>query len=70
MGIKYILVSVLFAVSMIADARPISYSGGSTLMMESSEIKDSYYYHYSPTYKFSLGIQQVKISILIRIIRT
>ena len=60
MGIKYILIIVLSAVSIITDARPISYSGGSTLMMESSKIKDSYYYHYSPTYKFSVGIQQVK----------
>ena len=42
------------------EARPISYSGGSTLMMVSNEMQDSTYYHYSPTYKFSIGIQQVK----------
>ena len=42
------------------EARPISYSGGSTLMMISNEMQDSAYYHYSPTYKFSIGVQQVK----------
>jgi hypothetical protein len=49
----------LFLISSI-EARPISYSGGSTLMSISDNLKDSTYYHYSPTYKYSVGVEQVK----------
>ena len=42
------------------EARPISYSGGSTMMLMSDKIKESIYYHYSPTYKYSVGIESVK----------
>ena len=42
------------------EARPISYSGGSTLMSMSDNMKDSVFYHYSPTYKYSVGIEAVK----------
>ena len=59
MGIKTILVLISLAV-LDASARPISYSGGHTLMMFSDNMKDSIYYHYSPTYKYSVGIEQVK----------
>ncbi len=36
-------------------ARPISYSGGSTIMAMSGPIKSSIHAHYSPTYKYSVG---------------
>ena len=42
------------------EARPISYSGGSTMMAMSDNMKESIYYHYSPTYKYSVGIESVK----------
>jgi len=60
MGIKYSIFWLLLVMLSQLEARPISYSGGSTLMMVSNEMQDSTYYHYSPTYKFSIGIQQVK----------
>jgi len=60
MGIKSSIFSLLLLMLSQLEARPISYSGGSTLMMISNEMQDSTYYHYSPTYKFSIGIQQVK----------
>ena len=59
MGIKFTIL-VLLLISSNIDGRPISYSGGSTLMMFSDNMKDSIYYHYSPTYKYSVGIEQVK----------
>jgi hypothetical protein len=59
MGIKTILVLISLAV-LDASARPISYSGGHTLMMFSDNMKDSIYYHFSPTYKFSVGIEAIK----------
>jgi len=54
----YILFFIL--VSTNIEARPISYSGGSTLMMFSDNMKDSLYYHYSPSYKYSIGIENLK----------
>ena len=54
----YILFFIL--VSTNIEARPISYSGGSTLMMFSDNMKDSLYYHYSPSYKYSVGIENLK----------
>ena len=60
MGIKFVFFSILLLMLSQLEARPISYSGGSTLMMISNQMQDSAYYHYSPTYKFSIGIQKVK----------
>ena len=54
----YILFFIL--VSSNVEARPISYSGGSTLMIFSDNMKDSLYYHYSPSYKYSVGIENLK----------
>ena len=53
---------ILFLIFLIGyvEARPISYSGGSTMMFMSDKIKESIYYHYSPTYKYSVGIESVK----------
>ena len=55
------LIKIFFSIFLITniEARPISYSGGSTLMSMSDNMKDSIYYHYSPTYKYSIGIESV-----------
>ena len=60
MGIKFFSSAFLLLNIFQLDARPISYSDGSTLMMESNNLQDSVYYHYSPTYKYSIGIQPIK----------
>ena len=60
MGIS-LRVIILFAICInYSDARPISYSGGSTIMAFSDNMKDSLYYHYSPSYKYSIGIERLK----------
>ena len=58
MGILIKILLSIFTITSI-EARPISYSGGSTLMSMSDNMKDSTYYHYSPTYKYSVGIESV-----------
>ena len=58
MGILARLVLLVFFISV--EARPISYSGGSTVMLMTDNMKDSLYYHFSPTYKYSVGIETVK----------
>ena len=45
----------LFFYSSASFARPISYSGGSTIMQNNGPIKNSLHLHYSPSYKYSLG---------------
>jgi hypothetical protein len=60
MGIKVLIILVFFFYFVNLEARPISYSGGYTLMTESNNMQDSAYYHYSPSYKYSIGIQQIK----------
>ena len=58
MGIyKFIIFSLVFVTNI--DARPISYSGGSTIMYKSDNMSNSVYAHYSPTYKYSIGIENV-----------
>ena len=58
MGILVKLVLLLLSINV--EARPISYSGGSTAMLITDNMKDSIYYHYSPTYKYSVGIEKVR----------
>ena len=58
MGMLLKILFSIFAITSI-EARPISYSGGSTMMAMSDNMKDSIYYHYSPTYKYSIGIESV-----------
>lgn len=41
----------------VSLARPISWSGGSTFMYKSNSMISSYYYHYSPSYQYSLGAE-------------
>lgn len=45
---------LLFSVS-IANARPISYSGGTTIMQKNGPVKNSLHIHYSPSFKYSVG---------------
>ena len=59
MGIKRSLLFLFFICGVI-EARPISYSGGSTVMSNTDNMRDTFYYHYSPTYKYSLGLEVVK----------
>jgi len=58
MGI--LIVSILSILSFELHARPISYSGGSTIMAFSDNMKNSLYYHYSLSYKYSVGIEDIK----------
>ena len=60
MGIRFLFIPIFLIASIQLESRPISYSGGSTLMLQSEKQRDTLYYHYSPTYKFSVGIQAVK----------
>ena len=43
----------------VIDARPISWPGGSTIMYKSNFMMTSYYYHYSPTYIYSMGLEYI-----------
>ena len=58
MGILLKCLLIFFVITL--EARPISYSGGSTLMLMSDNMQDSIYFHYSPSYKISIGIEGVK----------
>ena len=58
MGIR--IICLLSVMSFGLDARPISYTGGSTIMAFSDNIKNSIYYHYSPSYKYSIGIEVIR----------
>ena len=58
MGISVFL--LLFIISLNAEARPVSYSGGSTIMAFSDDLKDSVYFHYSPTYRYSIGVEGLR----------
>ena len=59
MGI-FLRISVIFVFVCNIYARPISYSGGHTLMHFNDSMKESIYFHYSPTYKFSVGLETMK----------
>ena len=59
MGI-FLRISIIFIFICNIDARPISYSGGHTLMHFNDSMKESIYYHYSPTYKFSIGLETMQ----------
>jgi len=63
MGIyKYALIILFFSTQL--GARPISYSGGSTLTLTSDKLNDNIYYHYSPNYRYSLGLEAVEDKVL------
>ena len=61
MGIYKNLLCVFLTLISIsaAEARPISWSGGSTFMYKSNSMITSYYYHYSPSYKYSIGAEYI-----------
>tara|TARA_B100000579_G_scaffold407214_1_gene394303 strand:+ start:31 stop:633 length:603 start_codon:yes stop_codon:yes gene_type:complete len=56
MGILTAFILVFLAFTDL-EARPISYPGGSTIMAFSNDMKNSVYYHYSPSYKYSVGME-------------
>ncbi len=65
MGIERFLYIIIFMAWMgTLDARPISYPGGSTVMAHSDTLRNTFFYHYSPSYKYSVGIQSVKDKVL------
>ena len=60
MGIyKFILFLVALISTSFVDARPISWTGGSTIMYKSNSMMSSYYYHYSPSFKYSVGTEYI-----------
>ena len=61
MGIfnKIIVTLILITTTDYAISRPISWSGGSTIMYKTNSMYSSYYYHYSPLYKYSLGLEYI-----------
>ena len=60
MGIyKFIGLLVALMSASIIEARPISWTGGSTIMYKSNSMMSSYYYHYSPSFKYSVGTEYI-----------
>ena len=60
MGIlKLLVLSIVLVSSSLAQARPISWTGGSTMMYKSNSMMSSYYYHYSPSFKYSVGTEYI-----------
>ncbi len=56
--IKWVLAIALIASNIVIHnslARPVSYSGGSTIMQNNGAIKNSVHLHYSPSFKYSIG---------------
>ena len=65
MGI-YIKIFFIFLLVSNTEARPISYSGGHTLMHFNDNMKESIYYHYSPSFKYSIGVEELNNKIFDR----
>ena len=60
MGIyKFIGLFITLVLASFVEARPISWTGGSTLMYKSNSMVSSYYYHYSPSFKYSIGAEYI-----------
>ncbi|MBT5863079.1 MAG: hypothetical protein HOH39_01675 [Gammaproteobacteria bacterium] len=61
MGIykNLIFATMLFMLSDLAQSRPVSWAGGSTIMYRTNSMLSSYTFHYSPTYKYSIGAEYV-----------
>ena len=61
MGIykNLIFATMLFMLSDFAQSRPVSWAGGSTIMYRTDSMMSSYTFHYSPTYKYSIGAEYV-----------
>ena len=58
MGIFLLLLSALLSTT-DCFARPVSYAGGFTVMSHLNSLRDTLFLHYSPTAKFSLGVEGV-----------
>ena len=56
---KFIGLFIALVFSSYVESRPISWSGGSTMMYKSNSMMSSYYYHYSPSYKYSVGAEYI-----------
>ena len=61
MGIykNLIFATMLFMLSDLAQSRPVSWAGGSTILYRTNSMMSSYTFHYSPTYKYSIGAEYV-----------
>ena len=60
MGIyKFIGLFIALVFASYVESRPISWTGGSTMMYKSNSMMSSYYYHYSPSYKYSVGAEYI-----------
>tara|TARA_A100001234_G_scaffold109672_1_gene96350 strand:- start:3 stop:599 length:597 start_codon:yes stop_codon:yes gene_type:complete len=59
MGIFQMMFLIFLSINYL-ESRPISYSGGHTLMHFNDSMKESIYYHYSPIYKFSIGLESIQ----------
>ena len=60
MGIlRLLLLSSLLITTAVVESRPISWSGGSTLMYKTNSMMSSYYYHFSPSYQYSIGAEYI-----------
>ena len=55
----FVFGTFLMSLASVLEARPISYPGGSTVMLKQDRRVSSQYYHYSPSYKFSIGLENV-----------
>jgi len=53
--IKRVVIFFLVFISLAVQARPVSYTGGKTLMQMNNADYSSLHAHYSPTYLYSLG---------------
>lgn len=50
-----IFVNIILLLCSTVHARPISYSGGKTIMQSNNAVSSSIHVHYSPSYKYSIG---------------
>ena len=53
--VLYALLGMGLIIPSIADARPVSYPGGWTLMVMNDKDTNSSHIHYSPSAKYSVG---------------
>ena len=60
MGIKYLLVIILATLAANVNGRAVSYPGGYTIMTRSDNFQNAIYLHYSPSYKYAIGVEDKK----------
>ena len=56
---RFIGLFIALVFASYVESRPISWTGGSTMMYKSNSMMSSYYYHYSPSYKYSVGAEYI-----------